>query len=359
MLKCCFWLLWFHMNRSNKNVTLKFLSKELGLHVSTVSRILNGSMDDASSAAAPETIEKVKKLAADLNYRPNTLAKSLQSQKTNVIGVLVPKLSDLVLANIYEGIDAAATQNNYFTFVSNTNDLPINQKKLGEMALSRKVDGLIIADAHTGTENSHQFFNELIARDIPFVLVSRSLENFTSVTCDDYLGGSLAAEHLIAEGHRRIAIISGEAFASTGLLRTKGFKDYSASKNIIIPDDYIINCGFDVDSGYQAGLEILSKNELPTAIFTVNDFIAIGVMGAIKDKGYIPGKDIAVVGFNNISLTAQLPIPLTTIASPMSEMGFTAMELLLKKINKEQVDSIKLVPKLIKRNSTLDYLVER
>ncbi|KAF5303117.1 hypothetical protein FQR65_LT19044 [Abscondita terminalis] len=292
-------------------------------------------MDDASSAAAPETIEKVKKLAADLNYRPNTLAKSLQSQKTNVIGVLVPKLSDLVLANIYEGIDAAATQNNYFTFVSNTNDLPINQKKLGEMALSRKVDGLIIADAHTGTEDSHQFFNELIARDIPFVLVSRSLENFTSVTCDDYL-----------------------AFASTGLLRTKGFKDYSSSKNIMIPDDYIINCGFDVDSGYQAGLEILSKNELPTAIFTVNDFIAIGVMGAIKDKGYIPGKDIAVVGFNNISLTAQLPIPLTTIASPMSEMGFTAMELLLKKINKEQVDSIKLRPKLIKRNSTLDYLVE-
>ncbi|OUY07506.1 LacI family transcriptional regulator [Acinetobacter populi] len=342
------------MNRS-KNVTLKSLSKQLGLHVSTVSRVLNGTLDEAHTAASPETIEKIRNLATELNYQPNTLAKSLKTQKTQVISVLVPKLSDLVLATIYEGIDAAATQYNYFTFVSNTNDHPENQKKLGEMALSRKVDGLIIADTHINEQSSNSFLQELSSKEIPFILVSRKTENFISVTCNDYLGGELAAQHLISQGHRNIGVIAGEPFASTGIDRTQGFCDYCDKHGVTISNKQIIHSGFDVNSGHQAGLKLLSTTDKPTAIFAVNDFIAIGLMGAIKKLGMTPGKDIAVIGFNNITLAEQLPIPLTTIASPMYDMGYIAMELLIKRIKGEKIESIAMEPKLFIRESTLNF----
>lgn len=343
------------MRTHSKNVTLKYLSAQLGLHVSTVSRVLNGKCEDADMAASPDTIQRIRQLATALNYQPNTIAKSLKSSKSNVIGVLVPKLSDLVLATIYEGIDAAATQNNYFTFVSNTNDLQENQKKLGEMALSRKVDGLIIADAYASPVYSNQFLEYISSKGIPFILVSRMTENYTAVTCDDYLGGQLAAQHLLSMAHTQIGIISGEPYASTGILRSKGFVDYCLEQNINIANDFILNSGFDVESGFKAGTALLIKKNRPSAIFAVNDFIAIGVMGAARKLGLTPGKDIAIIGFNDISLAEQLPISLTTIRSPMHEMGALAMQLLLKKIRGEKVDSVQLKPQLLCRNSTLDF----
>ncbi|OTG85485.1 LacI family transcriptional regulator [Acinetobacter sp. ANC 4558] len=345
------------MARSNtKNVTLKFLSEQLGLHVSTVSRVLNGGVHDAETAASPETIKKIRELAQSLNYTPNTLAKSLKSQKSQVVGVLVPKLSDLVLATIYEGIDAAATKHNYVTFVSNTNDVPKNQRKLGEMALSRRVDGLIIADAHLNNAETTEFFDFLTQRDIPFVLVSRGVDGFPSVTCDDYLGGRLAAEHFLSSGkHQCIGILAGEPFASTGYLRAKGFKDYCFEHGVQLLEKNIIHSGFDVDSGYHAGLQLLSQENAPSAVFAVNDFIAIGLMGAVKKLNLLSGKDISIIGFNDISLAKQLPIPLSSINSPMYAMGFNAFELLLKIMNGSEAESLKMKPTIMCRESSLDY----
>ncbi len=343
------------MSTDSKNVTLKYLSQHLGLHVSTVSRVLNSTAATADTAAAPETILRIRQLAAELNYKANPIAKSLKTKKSHVIAVLVPKLSDLVLATIYEGIDDEATQHDYFTFVSNTHDLPENQKKLGDMALSRQVDGLIIADAYSSPNVSNPFLEELTAKQIPFVLVSRKTEAYTSVTCDDYLGGELAAQHLLSLGHTRIGIIAGETYASTGILRTQGFVDYCGANGVKILEKFIQPSGFDVDSGYQVGHAMLSLKERPTAIFAVNDFLAIGLMGAARALMLQPGKDIAIVGFNNIDLAKQLPIPLTTVNSPMHKMGTMAMELLLKKIMGQNVTSIDLKPELLVRNSTLDY----
>ncbi|EPF70393.1 LacI family DNA-binding transcriptional regulator [Acinetobacter rudis] len=341
---------------SSKKVNLKYISNQLGLHVSTVSRVLNGTGENAAQAASPETIKRIRQFASDLNYQPNTIAKSLKSQKTNVVGVLVPKLSDIVLANIYEGIDLAATQNDYFTFVSNTHDLQENQRILGNMALSRKVDGLIIADAYASPHYSNKFLYELTEKQIPFILVSRRAEEFVSVTCDDYLGGELAAQHLIELGHTNFGIISGQPYASTGILRSKGFYDKCFSLGIKISDKYIISSEFDVKSGYQAGLSILAHKDRPTAIFAVNDFLAIGLMGAAVSMGIQPGKDLAIVGFNNIDLAEHLPISLTSISSPMQKMGSLAMELLIKKIKGQKVETINLKPTLICRDSTLKCL---
>lgn len=343
------------MSKLTKNVTLKDLSKQLGVHVSTVSRVLNASTAEAESAASPDTIERIRSLATALNYQPNSIAKSLKSRKSQVIGVLVPKLSDVVLATIYEGIDAAATANHYFSFVSNTNDLQDNQKKLGEMALSRKVDGLIIADAYTGQGYRNDFLHQLNEQAIPFVLVSRQADDYSCVRCDDVMGGELAAQHLLAEGHRELAIIAGQPYASTGVLRRQGFESVCLKQGLILKSEHILQSGFDVQSGYHAGLQLLNSPQPPTAIFAVNDYLAIGVMGAVRAQGLVPGRDIAIVGFNDIDLAEQLPIPLTSIRSPMHEMGQLAVDMLIQKIQSKPVQSIYLKPTLMVRASSLDF----
>lgn len=211
------------MNKS-RPVTLQSLARQLGLNVSTVSRVLNGSEDDARAAAAPDTVKRIRALAAELQYQTNPHAASLKTRRSRTIGVLVPRLSDMVLATIYEGIDEAAAEHGYLTFVSNTQDVPDKQRKLIDMALARRVDGLILGDAHSHDGAApNPLLAELARRDVPFVLVSRHADDHCAVTCDDLEGGRLAAEHLLAMGHRRIAVMVGEPFTSTGRDRSAGF----------------------------------------------------------------------------------------------------------------------------------------
>ena len=175
-------------------------------------------------AAAPGTVERIRALAAELRYQANPHAASLKTRRSRSIGVLVPRLSDMVLATIYEGVDEAAAEHGYLTFVSNTQDQPDKQRKLIDMALARRVDGLILGDAHSGPDASpNPLLAELAARGVPFVLVSRHADAHCAVTCDDIEGGRLAARHLLDMGHRRIAVMTGEPYASTGRDRTAGF----------------------------------------------------------------------------------------------------------------------------------------
>ena len=338
--------------KSSPPVTLRFLAQELQVHVSTVSRVLNGSEDDARAAAAPETVERIRELAQRLNYRPNLHAIGLRTQKTRTIGVLVPRLSDLVLATIYEGIDEAATDAGYLTFVSNTSDDPDRQRQLGELALHRRVEGLILADARS--DETH-FIDALKKRGVPMVLVSRHLgKKHCSVVCDDVKGGRLAAEHLLVQGHRDIAVLAGEPYASSGADRTAGFLAYCREQGLDIPANRVLHGPFDTHAGRIAGETLVQSRKRPTAIFATNDFLAVGAMGAIRDRGLISGQDIAIVGYNDTPLAAELPIGLTSVRSPMHAMGYRAMELLLQRINGGHPASEKLPPTLIARASSLN-----
>lgn len=335
-------------NQKQKPVTLSSLAKELNLHVTTVSRVLNGNSIDANKAAAPETVNRIRKLAKLRNYRPNLHAIGLRTKKSKSIAVLVPRLSDLVVATIYEGIDAAASDNGYLSFVSNTEDSPKKQHDLGEMALSRGADGIIFADART---DNMKFIRMLKSKGIPVVLVSRRARGFCSVTCNDIIGGALAAEHLINLGHKKFAVIAGEKYASTGRDRTNGFLTTCAKHNINIPASNIFHGSFHTHTGREVGDYIFNQKEKPTAIFAVNDFLAIGLMGAARDHNLIPGKDIAIIGYNDTSLAAELPISLTSIKSPRHQMGYKGLELLLQQIEGKDPKPILLAPRLIIRDS--------
>ncbi len=320
------------------------IADELGLHVTTVSRVLNGSAAAAGSAASAGNAARIREVARRLGYRPNPHATSLRTRRSGLIGVLVPRLSDYVLATIYEGIEEAAYRHGLATFVTNSHDDPARQRARTDMMRNRWVDGMIFGDAHF----DGAFVAELAGQDLPFVLVSRHTGDYPSVTCDDYTGGRLVATHLAGLGHTDVAVIAGEPYASTGIDRTRGFVDGMAEHGVTVPAAQVLCSHFDAEGGHTAAERILASGT-PSAIFAVNDFAAIGVLGALRDRNLRPGRDVAVVGYNDTPLAANLPIPLTTVRSPMFRMGQCAIEMLVDVLADKPVRPVRLAPELVVR----------
>lgn len=332
-----------------RTVTLKDLANELGIHPSTVSRVLHSDSDAARGAASAATAERIRDLARKRGYSPDPQATGLRTRRTRLLGVIVPRLSDLVLAIMYEGIEEAAAELGYSTFVMNSRDDPDEQRRKSDIMLARRVDGLIIGDAHLDSS----LLKDLTVRKVPFVLMNRRVPGYPSATCDDVLGGELVADHLWSKGHRKVSVIAGEPYASTAIDRTAGFVERWRSLGGEISDNDVVWSRFDTAGGRAAAETILTNGKPhPSAIFAVNDFAAIGAMGALRSHGLTVGQDVAVVGFNDTSLAAELPIPLTSIRSPMLDIGRAAVQLLQNVLNGEQVEPMTLKPVLCVRESS-------
>ncbi|WP_219470561.1 LacI family DNA-binding transcriptional regulator [Nonomuraea rhizosphaerae] len=329
-------------------VTLQMIADQLGLHVSTVSRVLHAKPDEGLRAASSPTAVRVRALAGELGYQRNPHAMSLRTQRSNLVGVLVPRLSDVVLATIYEGVEEAAAENGLSTFVTNTRDVPEAQRARTEMVLARRVDGMIFGDGRSDTG----FLDEVAARGVPFVLVNRQVGEHPAVVCDDYLGGRMAAEHLLRLGHEDVAVVAGEPYASTGVNRANGFADRFREAGLPIPGHRITHARFDAPGGREGAEKVLAAGPRPSAMFVVNDFGAIGAIGALRDHGLRVGADMALVGFNDTPLAAELPVPLTTVRSPMHEMGRRGLELLVRVLAGGPPDKELLRPELVVRASS-------
>lgn len=328
-----------------ERVTLKTLADELGLNVSTVSRVLNAPPGSETKWASDETIERITRLAAERGYVRNPHAASLRTAKSDLVGVIVPRLQDYVLATIYEGIDAAAAERGLLSVVANSLDNPATTRAKAESLLARRADGLVFGDARAGDP----LLGELAARGVPLALVSRRLDGHVSVSCDDAEGGRQIAEHIVASGRRRIAVIAGARYASTTRDRLDGFSRTLDAHGIALPESAIHYAGFDANAGKAAISAILASGEVPEAIFAVNDFVAIGAISELQSRGLsVPG-DVAVAGFNDTPLAEA--VNLTTVRSPMAEMGRAALEKLLDIADGRGAESERLTPELVVRES--------
>ncbi|WP_458114306.1 substrate-binding domain-containing protein [Arthrobacter sp. R1-13] len=249
-----------------------------------VSRVLSPSKTPGLQAASEATSSRIREVAREVGYAPNPHATGLRTSRSSLIGVLVPRLTDLVLATIYQGIEEAARERGYNVFVANSGDDP---------------------------------------------------------------------RHLLSLGHTSPAVVAGASYASTGLDRTAGFLKTYADAGLPIHKDRVLISGFDVESGHQAATKLLQLQPRPTALFAVNDFAAIGAFSALREEGLQAGQDVGIVGFNDVSIAGALPIPLTTVRSRMTEMGKQALELILARINGQEISSRTLEPQLIVRESTV------
>jgi LacI family transcriptional regulator len=339
---------------TDPRVTLRDIAEAAGVALSTASRVLSRARE--GHAPRSEAAARVLAVADEMNYERDLFAASLRTRRTQMLGVLVPRLTDVVLSTMYEGIDEAASALGYQTVVANTLDSPEEQRRRAEMLIGRRVDGLILGDARV----DDPYLDQLAARGVPFVLFNRRHEPYDSVSCDDVAGGRLVGNHLADLGHRRIAIIAGEPYARTAIDRVAGCVAALAERGIEVPSSSIIPSHFDAEGGRGAANRLLRTKTPPSAIFAVNDMTAIGAMGALRDQGYQVGVDVAVVGFNDISIASELSVPLTTVRSPLTEIGQHVARLLIARLTTDESRAdaarepteIRLPPRLVVRASS-------
>lgn len=318
----------------------------MGVNKSTVSRVLSGR---SPMAASSETAEAIRNAARELGYYVDPWAASLRTQRTHTVGVLLPRLTDTVLAMIFEAIDDVATGAGYQALVASTGDDADEQRRRVGLLEGRRVDGLVITTARAEDES---YLDGLRDGGLPFVLANRAVGHHPVVRGDDHEGGMLATRHLLSAGHRRIGIISGATYAQTAADRAQGYRDALAEAGVDVDPRLVVASGPHVDDGVRGARELLAVDPPPTAIFTVNDQIAVGAMAAVRDAGLRVGADVALVGYNDTPISARLPIPLSSVHHPVREIGQLAMQSLLGLLEGQQPASVTLPVHLTVRASS-------
>ena len=302
--------------------TLADIARALGVSKMTVSRAINNHPE-----ISPATRARILDAAHRMNYRPNQFARALTTNRSFLLGVVVPDLMHSYFAEICRGVEAIAKPLGYQNLICSTDEDAANEESEVEALLPR-TDGLILASSASLEES--KFYKRLTRERAKIVLIDRQLEGIKcpSVTTDDVKVGSLATEHLISLGHRRVGHLKGTV-ASTAALRFAGYKNALAKHRLAFDSDLVRDCGFTEADGYRAMKEWIHDGDFPSAIFAANDPAAIGAMSAIAEAGLKIPEDIAIVGGGNIHYGDMLRVPLTTIAWSTAEMGQAAARLVI------------------------------
>ena len=330
-------------------VTVKDIAKKAGVSPGTVSKALSGRGDVSST-----TRRRIKKVAEELGYIPNFIARSLVINKTNTIGLVTPYLGNPALIERIRGVQEASLSRGYLLISCFNEGEEKEEIEEIEALLSRKIDGLIITPS--GDSKGLRMLIEGI--DVPVVLMSEIIEGLDCdfVGEDDYEGGRIATDYLIGLGHRNIAYLgnSPDIYSDREIL--KGYRDILERYGIGYREEYILWGNTEKGGLIENIGKLMSMSEIPTGVICWSDIIAIEVLKGLEGMGKKIPEDISVIGYDNIEMLSFFHIPLTTIGQPNFLIGKKAVELLLERIEKngENEPSHKVVfkPSLIVRNST-------
>jgi LacI family transcriptional regulator len=324
-------------------VTLKDVAAASGVSISTASRALDERTTSRSASAA-----RVRKIAEELGYRRNSFASNLRRGETRTLGVLVPRLSDTVMALMFEELERAASDRGYFAMVATSGDDPDDERRAAETLLDRNVDGLILATARIDDELP----KHLRERGVAHALVLRTDGVSPSALGDDEVGGYLAVRHLIDLGHRDIGIVTGPSFTSTGRGRLAGARRALEGAGIEARESWMIAAGYGIESGFSAAEKLIASNTgpRPSAVFAANDNLAMGVIAAAHRRGITVGEDLALVGYNDIPLSSRLSTPLSSVRVPLDQIAGNAIDLIVNAGKEPKIRTS--MPTLIPRQSS-------
>lgn len=331
------------------------IARQVGVSKTTVYRALHNT-----GRIHPLTREKILETARQMGYRPNLVARSLRTQRTATIGVVTVGLTGWFYAHILEGIDRVAYLKEHGVLVTRSDGYPDRERRVVEMLVDKRVDGLIVAPADP-TENN-DLYRQLIGMQIPLVFIDRYVQGLpvTFVGTNNEEGGYIATKHLLDLGRRRIAFLttaSRERRATSVVQRFSGYlralREVGITETIevgpevpdVLPEEHY---------AYLALSQYLEQGGKLDAVFAVNDDLAYGAMRAIQMHGLRIPEDVAVVGFDNQDTSAYVCPPLTTVAQPMIEIGEQAARLLFEQIDHKGAATAKhvlLTPTLVIRGS--------
>lgn len=337
--------------KKNEQITIHDIARDLEIDSSTVSRALNDS---------PRVSEKTKKRiigkANELGYQRNSLASNLRTNKTNTIGVIVPRISRNFFSNVISGIEETAYQAGYNVVICQSLESFEREKKIMETLLSNRVDGILLSTSMETTTLEH--LKPYLNHGGPIVFYDRpcDFENCSSISINDYKGSFEATEHLILNGRRNIAYFSGPQIVSLYQNRKKGYIDALKKHGIEFKESYCFESILSEKDGIASAKKIFKQKDID-GLYSANDTAAISAMQYLKSQGVKIPEDIAVVGFNNDPISAVIEPSLTTINQPDFEMGRIASSVLIDQIkakNTAKKNQSKILDiELIIRNSSI------
>jgi LacI family transcriptional regulator len=333
-------------------VRLKDIAHELSLSVSTVCAALQGR-PDISQATRDRVGDAVKRLG----YQPNSVARSLVTRKSMVLGVIVPDLSRSFFSEVLKGVELVTSQAGYNLLVCNTAENAVKEDQMLHMLRSRQVDGVLLASAHdAGADGWRGWLSDLKSAGIPCVFVDRRFPGMHFVGGDDEGIGRLGTRHLAEQGYRRIAHIAGPQTISTAVGRKKGYLKTLEDLGIAPAPELVIESNYHEESGgYDAMRKLLELPVPPDAVFAASDPIAIGAMEAALEAGLRMPEQLGLIGVGNHQYSRYLRVPLTTMDQQRLRIGEDAARLLLKLISHPRParpTQILVEPKLMVRASS-------
>lgn len=342
-------------NKRVKPVKLEDLAKKLKVSKVTISKALRNHPD-----ISEETKIKVKELADRIGYVPNFMAKNLSARKSNIIGLVVPKIAHFFFGSIIESIYNTAFENNYETVITVSQESAEREKKHLQSLLSMRVDGLIVSITEQTKDCS--MFERIIESNIPLVFIDRvpPIKNVPSVTVDDKGGAYSAVDYFIKQGVSEIGHVAGYSHVNIGKARLNGFIEAMKNNHIPINEDWVVEVGFGEEDGYTAFKNIFKSGSVPKAIFAVTYPVAIGIYEAATEMGIKIPQDIQITCFGNNTFKHTMPSVFNFVDQPTEALGRNAVHLLLDLINNTSTmpRNIKLATRLlIKGKESLSGLV--
>jgi LacI family transcriptional regulator len=332
--------------------TIKDIARVAGVSVTTVSRALNGYSD-----VNENTRQKIIEIAKQLNYSPNTLARSLVMNKSKTIGLLVSGLKresskDNFTFEVLAGVNQYVGETDYDMILFSTNSTKQREKTYTQLCRERRVDGAILQ----GIRIDDPYLQEVVESDIPCVLIDIPIESETVgyVTTDNVLGAKKAVQHLIDIGHKNIAMVNGYEFAFVSQKRLEGYRQALLEANLPFCTHWVVDGKFEEEIAEEKALKLLKQYPEITAFFCASDLMALGVINAVKKLDKSVPEDIAVIGYDDIFLASYSTPALSTVAQNIFAMGYEAAKLLIEMLEGKAKSHVKILETELKiRESTV------
>jgi len=313
---------------SGKEVTIYDLARKLNISIATVSRALK---DDP--VVSKKTRKRIADLAEEMGYRSNNFARNLRTQRTNTIGVIIPRLNSYFMSTVIAGIESIANSEGYNLIISQSSESAQKEMNSARTMFNNRVDGLLVSLAYDTDRLAH--FEPFIKKDIPLIFFDRVEDHASclNILINNKKAAYEATTHLISQGRRRIVYITATPKRNVYIHRLEGYKEALADQKIPFRKEYILLSNLSQEAGAEAASQIRQMDPLPDAVFVANDNCAVGCMVALKQSGILIPGDIAFVGFNNDPVSTVVEPNLTTINYPGYEMGQVAARNLINHLN--------------------------
>lgn len=315
----------------------------------TVSKALRDESD-----VSPATRARLRALAHQMGYMPDSSAQGLRSKTTRLFGLVIPSVTDPIFARLAFAVEERAHDLGYDILLAHTLNQSEREEQCLRRLLSRRVDGLFIAPVYRFAAEA-RIYQEILARRTPVILLGPPApfcKMFPGVEMEELIASYNVTKHLLRLGHKRIAYLAGPQVAPWAHERFEGYRRALREANLEVDDKLVFQAGGTIEDGTKAALQMLNENCHATAVQAVNDLVAIGCGATLLAQGLkIPG-DISIAGFGNILMAEYFRVPLTTVRQPKYRLGAAAVEMMGQLLQGERVQTRRISGELLEREST-------